>query len=452
MTPRVQYVTTADGLSIAFSVTGEGTALVHMLPMPFRHVQAVWDLPEERHWMERVGRTRSLVQYDPRGMGLSERGVVGFSLDALVLDIEAVVEHVGAETVALLGAVTSGPVAVAYAARHPERVSHLMLWCTSARIADLPPQIVTLLELAEKDWELFTEAAAHALWGWSSGETAHRYAAFLRESVTPEVMRTLIRALPELDVTALLPRLRSPTLVLHRRQLAWPTVDRARELASRIPGARLTLLEGATISGPSGDQEPALRAIDEFLGDAKEPLAMPGASSREPIGPVAILFTDIEDSTSLTQRLGDARARELLRAHERIVREALRAHGGAEVKTMGDAFMAAFGSATRAVECAIAVQAALSRHNEQNPQTPIRVRIGINVGEPVVDENDYFGAAVNLAARIAARAEPGGILVSDVVRQLTAGKGFRFAERGEAVLRGFDEPVRLYEVQWQDAS
>jgi hypothetical protein len=157
----------------------------------------------------------------------------------------------------------------------------------------------------------------------------------------------------------------------------------------------------------------------------------------------------VEGSTALTERVGDAKAREVLRAHERIVREALQSHGGSEVKAMGDGFMASFSSATGALECAIAMQKAFAAHSEAAAE-PIRVRIGLNAGEPITEEKDLFGTAVNMAARIAAKAEGGEILASDVVRQLVAGKGFRFADRGEVALRGFEDPVRLHEVRWEE--
>ncbi len=160
-----------------------------------------------------------------------------------------------------------------------------------------------------------------------------------------------------------------------------------------------------------------------------------------------ILFTDVEGSTALTDRLGDAAARELLREHERMVREALKAHGGSEVKTMGDGFMASFSSATKALECAIAMQRAFAGQNE-SAEEPIKVRIGLNAGEPIAEDEDLFGTAVNLAARIAAKAEGGEILTSDTVRGLVAGKKFLFSDRGETAMRGFEDPVRLYELRW----
>ena len=157
----------------------------------------------------------------------------------------------------------------------------------------------------------------------------------------------------------------------------------------------------------------------------------------------------MEGSTALTQRLGDAKAREVLREHERIVREALRAHGGSEIKHTGDGIMASFASASRALECAIATQRALAQHNESAGE-PIRVRIGLNAGEPIAEEKDLFGTAVIVAARIAAQAAGGEILVANVVRELAAGKGFLFADRGEVALRGFEDPVRLFEVRWRE--
>jgi class 3 adenylate cyclase len=164
---------------------------------------------------------------------------------------------------------------------------------------------------------------------------------------------------------------------------------------------------------------------------------------------VTILFTDVEGSTALTQRLGDVRARELFRKHERITREALAAHGGSEVKTMGDGFMASFGSASGALECAIALERAFAEHNA-TAETPVNVRIGLNAGEPIAEEEDLFGTAVITAARIAAQAKGGEILVSNVVRELVAGRGFMFADRGEALLRGFEDPVRIFEVRWRE--
>jgi len=445
MEPRVQYATTADGVSIAFWTLGEGTPVVHM-PGAFTHIQLEWQIPEMRRWYERLAQGRKLVRYDVRGSGLSDRKVADLSLDARVLDLEAVVDRLGLERFALFGPLHSGPVAIAYAVRRPERVSHLILWGAYAQASEwfASPRVQAVRALMDKDWETYTETAAHALLGWSEGEPAQRFAALIRESVTPESLRAAVPRLREFDVTALLPQVKAPTLVLARRQFGIE-LDVARRLAARIPDARLALLEGTSGAPYLGDTEAVLSAIDEFLGEGEEAAAeAPAAGAFR-----TVLFTDVEESTALTQRLGDAKAREVLRAHERIVREALKAHGGAEVKAMGDGFMASFSSATRALECAIAMQRAFAQHSE-SAEEPISVRVGLNAGEPIAEDEDLFGTAVITAARIAAKAEGGEVLAANVVRELAAGKGFLFADRGDMVLRGFEDPVHLFELRWQE--
>ncbi len=441
--PRIQYAKTKDGVSIAYWTLGEGKAFVQ-LPSGHTHAQLEWEIPEIRQWYERLAETRKVVRYDWRGSGLSERDVSDFSLDAGVSDLEAVVDRLGLETFALFGPTVSGTRAIAYAARHPERVSHLILWCTGSGGSSISPQAEAALSLVDKDWVLFTEVAAQVMLGWS-GEQAYRVAELVRESVTPDTFRAALEAGMEFDVTSLLPEVESPTLVLHRRNNPMVDVAEARVLASRIPDARLGLLEGRALSVWLGDTEAVLQAIDEFLGEGEK-----AAAEAEPGAFRTILFTDVEGSTALTQRLGDAKARDLLREHERIVRDALKAHGGSEVKTMGDGFMASFSSATKALECAIAMQRAFAEHNESAEEL-IKVRVGLNAGEPIAEDEDLFGTAVNEAARITAAAQGGEILVANVVRELAKGKDFLFADRGEANLKGFDEPVRLYEVRWRES-
>jgi class 3 adenylate cyclase len=162
-----------------------------------------------------------------------------------------------------------------------------------------------------------------------------------------------------------------------------------------------------------------------------------------------VLFTDIVGHTEMMQRLGDTKGRDVLREHERITRETLKAHGGTEVKTMGDGFMASFGSVTSAMECAIALQRAFAEHTESMPE-PLHVRVGLNAGEPIEEDGDLFGAMVILASRIAAKAGAGEILIPEPVCHLLSGKTFTFSDRGEYEMKGFDDAVRLYEVRWQE--
>jgi class 3 adenylate cyclase len=197
-------------------------------------------------------------------------------------------------------------------------------------------------------------------------------------------------------------------------------------------------------------------AVEEFLGIAEqvapaehEPEAGKEPEAAESGGLRIILFSDVESNTVLLQKLGDDRWRVLLREHERITREQFEAYGGTEVKHTGDGFVAAFLSAARAIDCAIAIQRAMES-SSAFAETPLRVRIGLNAGEPIAEGGDLFGTAVSTAARIMDQGNGGEIPVSDVVRQLVAGKGFSFADRGAAALRGFDDPVRLYELRWPE--
>jgi class 3 adenylate cyclase len=443
MEPRIQYAKTADGVSIAFWTLGEGVPYVQMPSVPFSHIELEWQDAGTRRWYERLAEKRKLVRYDGRGSGLSDRDVADYSVDAQMLDLEAVVQRLGMERFVLASALTSAVIAIAYAARHPEAVSRLLLWCPWGS----NPRSRAKRALREAgEWELYTEAVAHDAYGWSVGDEAHRYAAYMRECTTPEVVRAHFDVLGRFNVAAVLSQVKSPALILQRRRQTLLTgLDIAKVFASGIPDARLVLLEGESVAPWEGDMEAVLAATDDFLGEGE-----PAQARAEPVaagGFCTILFTDVEGSTALTQRLGDTKAREVLRNHERIVREALKAHGGAEVKVMGDGFMASFSSATRALECAVAMQRAFAQHNESAGEA-IRVRIGLNAGEPIAEDADLFGTAVNMAARIAAQAGGGETLASDVVRQLVAGKGFLFADRGEVALRGFEDPVRLYEVRW----
>ena len=270
MEPRIRYATTADGVSIAFWTLGEGEPLVYMAGGPWGHVE-LWDIPQCRSWYERLAQQRMLVRYDVRGTGWSERDVSDHSLDALVADAEAVVERLGLDRFAMFGAFDAGPVAIAYAARHPERVSHLILWCSWARSSDMrSPRIRAWLGLIDQDWELMTDTCVHLALGWPAGEVGRHAAQRLRESVTPEAARAALEAMGQYDVTALLPELKAPTLVLHRGDIPWLPVDIARALASQIPDARLTVMEGESTAPYLGDAEAVASAVDVFLGEGEE--------------------------------------------------------------------------------------------------------------------------------------------------------------------------------------
>jgi len=179
---------------------------------------------------------------------------------------------------------------------------------------------------------------------------------------------------------------------------------------------------------------------------------VPGATNEKDPGIRTVLFTDIADSTTLTQALGDEAALAMLGVHDTIVRDALSASGGREVKHTGDGIMASFISAAGAVRCAIEIQRQLDKHSQENPDRPLKVRVGAAAGEPVEQHNDLFGSTVQLAARLCAHAQPEQILVSNAIAELCIGKGLSFEDVGEVTLKGFDSPVRAHAAAWKHAN
>jgi class 3 adenylate cyclase len=433
---NMRYATTADGVRIAFATAGRGLPIIRAPFSVFSHCQLEW---RQSPFFERLSRMAMIVPFDPRGSGLSDRDVTDYSLEARKLDIDAVAAALGLSRFALHGIGGSGAVAISYAVEHPDRVSHLILddAYVDGHAFVSTPQSLVLFQLSG-DWEALTENIAFTSLGYG-GEEALRFAEYLRACTTREALTAYAAAQEDVNVTELLPLVQAPTLIMQHRGLRGVGPDEGSRMAMRIPNARLAVLEGK-----QGDVDGALSAIGEFLGDEA---AAPVPSDR-PNALRTVLFTDIVGHTEMMQRLGDAKGRDVLREHERITRDLLKQHGGAEVKTMGDGFMASFGSVTSAMDCAIALQRAFAAHTESMPE-PLHVRVGLNAGEPIEEDGDLFGATVILASRIAAKAGAGEILVPDTVRGLLSGKGFVFGDRGEFVPKGFDESVRLWDVRWQ---
>jgi class 3 adenylate cyclase len=450
--PRIQYATTSDGVSIAYFAMGEGPPMIVVPPIPWSHLQMQLDDPGYRAWYERLAQTSRIVCYDNRGSGLSDRKVADLTFEGLELDILAVADKLGIEKFALLGISIGSPTAITLAAGHPDRISRLLLWCGFASADPANAQAQALNALLEADWNLYTETIAHAtVAGWGSSDEAGRFAKLMRAAVGSDIPRR-VGFVEGFDINYLLKDIRCPALVLHRQQAMLPDMEGARRLAAALPDAQLLVLDGGALLPWVGDMEAVVTAVEDFLGLAT-PAAAPaptpaGAPKPAAGGMVIILFTDIEGSTSLTQSVGDAAAQTVVRAHNTVVRDALRDNGGSETKHTGDGIMASFPLASGAIEAAIAIQRAVAAHGEAHPETAFRVRIGLNAGEPVVEEQDMFGTAVQLARRVCDHGAAGSILVTDVVRQLAAGKRYLFSDTGETSLRGFEDPVRLYEVSW----
>ena len=458
MEQHIRFCTSSDGTRIAYATVGQGWPVISIRPW-FTHLEFEWENSMFRSSIERVSARHLLIRHDARGMGLSDHEVSDYSPEAQVRDLEAVVDALGPERFALYGYSQGGATCITYAVRCPERVSHLILQGSFARMGwfidteEGQQRFQTALSLMPQGWgsdlPAYRQFFTSLFMPDADAEAIRQFNEMQRISASPENAAAVLSAMRHTDVSELLSQVRAPTLVVHCRGDAIVPFEAGRDLAAGIPGARFLPLDSrnhALLPNESAAQALG-KALNEFLGDGE-----PAPAQAEPLaagGLCTVLFTDVEGSTALTQRLGDAMAREVMRNHERITREALRAHGGAEVKAMGDGFMASFSSATRALECALAVQKAFASYSDENPDTPIKVRIGLNAGEPIAEDEDLFGTAVIVAARIAAQAEGEQILASDVVRQLVAGKGFLFSDQGEIPLKGFDQPMRLYEVHSQ---
>lgn len=295
---------------------------------------------------------------------------------------------------------------------------------------------------------MFLRTASHELIGWADDGESQLYAEIMRRAVAPEEADRQIAATREFDVTGESRKVGCPALVIHRRDLDWVGVDLSRDLAADLADAGLVVIDGRSPLPGAGEIASAARSIGRFL-DLEPDRGAPGRSPGEMR---AVLFTDLVDHTRMMSSLGDTRGRDVLREHERITRQVLADHDGTEVKALGDGFMASFGGVTKAVECAIGLQRRIDEWNavEKPSDLPdVAVRIGLNAGEPIEEGRDLFGATVILASRIAGSAIAGEILVANTVRELSAGKGFNFVDRGTFTPKGFDEPMHVWAVEWR---
>ena len=278
MEPRIQYALTADGVRIAYWAVGDGPPLVHT-PPPITHIEMEWQFEENRHWYESLARNRTLIRYDARGQGLSERDVNTISLETQILDLKAVVDRLSLETFDLFGVLWHGLAAIAYAAEHADAVSRLVLWSVSPRGADLLSRPLRVRELMDVDWDAYTEMVARVSLGWSAGDAAVKYAALIREALTPDILRETATGTHHADVSPLLGRVACPTLILHRRDAPFPPMTAVRHLAAEIADAHVALLDGDAQAPYVGDMDAVVRVIEEFLGVGESDSAAAGLRS-----------------------------------------------------------------------------------------------------------------------------------------------------------------------------
>jgi class 3 adenylate cyclase/pimeloyl-ACP methyl ester carboxylesterase len=436
----IRYCTTEDGVRIAYGVEGEGTPFL-WIPGWVSHLDLeylLFDTADLRPMLEGI----QWIQLDKRGTGLSTRDLDDYSLEARTRDIEAVVKDLGLDKFALGGISEGGPLAIFYAANHPEQVTKLVIMGSFARgdgLAGSQEMRTAMLAVARAEWGMASNFLAELFCGEDSLLDMSGFANYQRQAGNARDAVVILEACLAIDARPLLSRIVAPTLVIHSRDDRIVPLALGQEVAAGIKGARFISVPGAHIPGVEGFQR-AYSAIHDFIVETPAKGAPAAGGFR------TILFTDVVGHTAMMRRLGDEKGRAVLREHETMTRGVLKEHGGAEVKTMGDGFMASFPSVTRAVECALALQQAFAERNETGTE-PLDVRVGLNAGEPIEEDGDLFGETVILAARIAALAQGGEVLASMAVRELCAGKGFLFADVGEHAMRGFEDPVRVFEIK-----
>jgi class 3 adenylate cyclase len=429
--PQTRFARSGDA-RIAFQVTGEGPVDLVLISGSASHLDLQWDEPLTMRTFERYASFARLVRFDPRGTGLSDPVEGAPTLEQQMEDLAAVMDTVGLERSALIGAVEAGCPTM-YAASYPQRVSALVLVNPAAvgsrtLTGDRREQV---LEIIENHWGEGRLLGLFAPSRVGDRRFEEWWVRFERASTSPAMALKLFDLAIQTDLREVLPSVRVPTLVVQGTGNPLRPVELGREVADLIPGARLVEVPGLTDLYALADLESSVSAeIEEFLTGHRRP--------RQPDRVLAtVLFTDIVGSTDHAARLGDRGWRELLDRHNQAVREQLGRWRGREVKTLGDGFMATFDGPARAVRCAQAVIDACE-------VLGVQVRAGVHTGEVELVEDDLAGLAVHIGARIGAAAGAGEVLVSNTVKDLVAGSGLGFTDRGEHELRGVPGEWRIY--------
>jgi pimeloyl-ACP methyl ester carboxylesterase len=438
MPPETRYAKSGD-VNIAYQVVGDGPFDLVYVPGWVSNIDLLWEKPKPARFLERLASFSRLILFDKRGTGMSDRVSTDRlpTLEQRMDDVRAVLDAVGSESAALLGHSEGGSMSVLFAATYPERSRALVLVGTFAkrlRSDDYPwaPSLeerLQTIEEVEREWGAgldITEMAPHedpSLLEW--------YSTCLRRSASPGAAAALLRMNSQIDTRHVLPTIRVPTLVLNRTGDRDVTVDEGRWLASQIAGARFVELPGDEHLLWAGDQDSLLAEIEQFLTGARSAPDYDRVLS-------TVLFTDIVGSTERARELGDRGWHEMLDDHHHRVRSVLEHYRGREVDTAGDGFFASFDGPARAIRAACAIR-------EDVQALGIQIRAGLHTGECELMRDKIGGIAVHTGARVAAAADPGEVLVSSTVKDLVAGSGIVFADRGEQELKGVGS-WRLYSV------
>jgi class 3 adenylate cyclase len=437
--PETRFTKTGE-VSIAYQVVGDGDIDLVLVPQWLSNIEQYWDHPASSHFLRRLSAFSRLIMFDKRGTGLSDPAPPTQTLEERMDDVIAVMDAVGSERAVLFGASEGGPMAALFAATYPERCVSLVLYGT-------PPRW-----LAAEDYPEGRPAAVAAAYGrawiegWGSGaslavlapslagdERFRRWwGRFERNSVRPSLVAPIIEQINAMDVRAILPAVRVPTLILQRRGDRLIDVANGRYLADHVPDARYVELAGDDHIYFAGDADALLDEIEEFVTGAR------GAYDADQVL-ATVMFTDIVSSTEHAARLGNRRWQELISDHDRLLQTQITDHRGRKIRSTGDGVFAAFDGPARAIRCALAVVQTARR-------LELDVRAGVHTGECQLDGDDLAGVTVHIGARIADLAEPNQVLVSGTVRDLVVGSNIAFSYHSSESLQGVPGEWRLFVV------
>lgn len=438
--PKTRYAK-SDKVNIAYSVFGEGPLDLVLVPGFISHLELFWDNPAYVHAMERLATFARVINFDKRGTGLSDAVSDPPTLEVRMDDVRAVMDAAGSERAAIWGFSEGAAMTILFAATHPERTTALVLYGALAKgVAsdDYPwgPARDVFdeegLEMLASQWgegtsiEVFS--ASHA----DDPQAREFMARFERMSASPGALVAIYKMFADIDVRHVLPSIKVPTLLVHRKGDRAVNVRNSRWMAEQIPGAKYTEFEGINHGLWDEYADPILDEVEEFLTGVR-PMPEPDRIL------ATVMFTDVVESTKRAAELGDRRWVELLEAHEKVTRRELDRFRGREVKTTGDGFLATFDGPARAIRCAKAICDGVR-------PLGVEVRAGLHTGECEALGADIGGIAVHIAARVGAMAGAGEVLVSRTVRDLVAGSGIEFADRGEHQLKGVPDSWHIFAV------
>jgi class 3 adenylate cyclase len=441
MLPEIRYARRGD-LHVAYQVLGEGEIDLVFVSEWFTHLEARWDIPSFGRFLQRLSSFSRLISFDKYGIGLSDPAPPGSlpPLEEWMDDVRAVMDAAGSQRAAILGVGEGGTMAAMFAATYPDRTNALILGNSAPRLSwapDYPIGLATeqqemLIRLVGETWGT-AEFAVATIPSLAQDPSIQPAAArMLRQAASPATAAAVIRMMLQLDVRPILPSIRVPTLVMHRRDVeVWP-IENGRYLADHIEGARFVELPGADFGLEIGDVDSVVDEIEEFLTGTRTPIDTDRVLA-------TVLFTDIVGSTERAAELGDRRWRDILDAHDRIAERQLARYRGTLVKATGDGLVATFDGPARAIRCALALRDGLRGIG-------VEIRSGLHCGEIERRGPDVGGLAVHIAARVQAVARPSEVLVTRTVKDLVAGAQIAFVDRGPHGLKGVPEQWQLFAV------